>query len=71
VAGGVYPENIRVQEKAVRLYGGYAGGTKADYAAGAGGNFKVRDPAVHSSHLKGNGDAFVAFAASVIFHSFR
>lgn len=56
VAGGVYPENIRVQEKAVRLYGGYAGGTKADYAAaGAGGNFKVRDPAVHSSHLKGNG----------------
>lgn len=55
VAGGVYPENIRVQEKAVRLYGGYAGGTKADYAAGTAGNFKLRDPAVHVSHLKGNG----------------
>ncbi|MGE0653490.1 MAG: right-handed parallel beta-helix repeat-containing protein, partial [Alphaproteobacteria bacterium] len=55
VAGGVYPENIRVQEKAVRLYGGYAGGTKADYAAGTGGNFKARDPAVHASHLQGDG----------------
>jgi len=55
VAGGVYPENIRVQEKAVRLYGGYAGGTRADYAVGSGGNFKMRDPAVYSSHLKGNG----------------
>src|SRR5688500_9760400 len=26
VAGGTYPENIRVQEKVVRLYGGYVGG---------------------------------------------
>ena len=55
VAGGIYPANIRVQEKTVRLYGGYMGGTKADYAGGTGGNFKVRDPAAHSSHLKGNG----------------
>src|SRR5262245_3394940 len=25
VAGGTYPQNIRVQDKAVRLYGGYVG----------------------------------------------
>ena len=43
VAGGAYPENIRVQEKTVRLYGGYAS------------NFKTRDPAANPSHLKGNG----------------
>ncbi|WP_254509256.1 right-handed parallel beta-helix repeat-containing protein [Anatilimnocola floriformis] len=55
VAGGIYSANIRVQEKTVRLYGGYIGGTKADYAGGTGGNFKARDPAAHSSHLKGNG----------------
>lgn len=55
VAQGTYPQNIRVQEKAVRLYGGYVGGTKADYAGGTVGNFKVRDPAAHPSHLKGNG----------------
>lgn len=55
VAGGTYPQNIRVQEKAVRLYGGYVGGTKADYAKGTVGNFKVRDSAVHSTHLKGDG----------------
>lgn len=55
VAGGIYPENIRVQDKAVRLYGGYVGGTKAGYANGTAGNFKVRDPAANPSHLKGNG----------------
>ena len=55
VAGGTYPQNIRVQEKAVRLYGGYVGGTKAGYAAGTAGNFTVRDPAANPSHLKGNG----------------
>ncbi|WP_254512272.1 right-handed parallel beta-helix repeat-containing protein [Anatilimnocola floriformis] len=55
VAGGAYPENIRVQERAVRIYGGYAGGTKADYVAGTAGNFKVRDPAAHPAQLKGNG----------------
>ena len=43
VAGGTYPQNIKVSEKAVRLYGGYASG------------FKTRDPAVNSSHLRGNG----------------
>src|SRR3954470_24364653 len=55
VAAGTYPENIRVQDKAVRLYGGYVGGTKASYAAGTAGNFKERDPAANPSHLKGNG----------------
>jgi len=55
VAGGTYAQNIRVQDKAVRLYGGYVGGTKASYASGTAGNFKVRDPAANPSHLKGNG----------------
>lgn len=43
VAAGNYPQNIRVSEKAVRLYGGYASG------------FKTRDPAANPSHLRGNG----------------
>ncbi|HEY4234610.1 MAG TPA: DUF1565 domain-containing protein, partial [Lacipirellulaceae bacterium] len=34
VATGTYPQNIRVQEKAVRLYGAYVGGTQASYAGG-------------------------------------
>ncbi len=55
VAGGTYPENLRVQDKAVRLYGGYVGGAKAGYAAGTAGNFKMRDPATNPSHLKGDG----------------
>ncbi|MCE9534179.1 MAG: right-handed parallel beta-helix repeat-containing protein [Planctomycetes bacterium] len=55
VAGGIYAENIRVEEKAVRLYGGYKGGTAAAYAAGTAGNFKVRDTAANPSHLKGDG----------------
>lgn len=55
VAGGTYPENVRVQGKAVKLYGGYAGGTKAGYAGGTAGDFKTRDPAANVSHLKGDG----------------
>jgi len=43
VAGGNYPQNIKVSEKAVRLYGGYAIG------------FKTRDPAANPSHLRGDG----------------
>ncbi len=43
VAGGNYPQNIKVSDKAVRLYGGYASG------------FKTRDPAVNLSHLRGDG----------------
>ncbi len=55
VAGGTYPQNLRVQEKVVRLYGGYVGGTKASYASGKAGNFAERDPAANPSHLKGDG----------------
>lgn len=55
VAEGTYPQNIRVQEKTVRLYGGYKGGTAAGYVAGTAGNFTVRDPAANPAHLKGNG----------------
>ncbi len=55
VARGIYPQNIRVQEKAVRLYGGYVGGTKAGYAGGTAGNFKTRDSSANPSHLKGDG----------------
>ena len=38
---GIYPENIRVQDKAVRLYGGYVGGTKASYAKLVEGAYKI------------------------------
>jgi hypothetical protein len=55
VAGGNYPQNISVSEKAVRLYGGYVGGTKASYASGKAGDFATRDPAANPSHLKGDG----------------
>ncbi len=55
VATGTYPQNIRVQEKAVRLYGGYVGGTADDYASGKAGNFSIRDSAANKSHLKGDG----------------
>ncbi len=55
VAKGTYAENIRVQEKSVRLYGGYAGGSKDSYAAGTSGNFAVRDPVANPTHLKGDG----------------
>jgi hypothetical protein len=55
VAGGTYPENVRVQDKVVRLYGGYVGGTKAGYSGGTAGAFDVRDPAANPSHLTGDG----------------
>lgn len=55
VAGGTYPQNVRVQEKTVRLYGGYVGGTAASYAGGTAGNFTVRDPVANPSHLQGDG----------------
>lgn len=65
VAGGTYAENIRVQDKAVRLYGGYVGGTKNDYASGTAGKFGERDPAAQPSHLKGNGkDSVVTLYAA-------
>lgn len=74
VAGGTYPQNIRVQDKAVRLHGGYVGGTAADYARGAAGDFSVRDPAAHPSHLKGDGkDSVVTLyeAGSSVVDGFR
>jgi hypothetical protein len=55
VAGGTYPQNIHVQEKSVRLYGGYAGGTTKGYTDGTAGDFTKRDPVAHPSHLKGDG----------------
>ena len=55
VAGGIYRQNIYVQGKSVRLYGGYIGGTAASYAAGTEGNFTTRDSAANQSHLKGDG----------------
>jgi hypothetical protein len=48
VAAGTYPENVRVQDKAVELYGGYAGG--------AGGDFTARDPEANVTHLLGDGE---------------
>ena len=56
VAEGNYPQNVQVQVKAVRVYGGYVGGTVASYAAGTAGNFSGRNPASNPSHLQGNGE---------------
>ncbi|MEO8083594.1 MAG: right-handed parallel beta-helix repeat-containing protein [Ardenticatenales bacterium] len=54
VAGGAYSEALRVQDKTVSLYGGYVGGTVADYAGGAGGNFGDRNPTANAANLQGN-----------------
>ncbi|MBX2999503.1 MAG: right-handed parallel beta-helix repeat-containing protein [Caldilineaceae bacterium] len=55
VAAGIYAQNLRIMDKTVHLYGGYVGGTAADYAGGSGGNFSSRNPTANVSHLQGNG----------------
>ncbi|HBY93896.1 MAG TPA: hypothetical protein DEP84_07975 [Chloroflexi bacterium] len=55
VAAGTYAENIRVQDKAVHLSGGYVGGTASDYAGGSGGNFNARNPTANATHIQGDG----------------
>jgi hypothetical protein len=55
VAAGVYTENVRIQDKTVHIYGGYLGGSSADYANGSGGNFNQRNIAINTTHLQGNG----------------
>lgn len=55
VAAGTYAENIRVQDKTLHLFGGYMGASAADYAAGNGGNFSVRNQAANVSHIQGDG----------------
>lgn len=55
VAGGTYRQNIHVQDKSVRLYGGFVGGTADGYNSGTAGNFSVRDPAANPSRLQGDG----------------
>jgi hypothetical protein len=55
VAAGTYAQNLRVQDKTLHLYGGYLGGTPAEYASGAGGNFSQRNPTANLTHLLGNG----------------
>lgn len=54
VAAGVYSENILIQDKTVHLYGGFVGGTLADYSSGDGGNFTDRNPTTNVSHLQGD-----------------
>ncbi|MBN1297256.1 right-handed parallel beta-helix repeat-containing protein, partial [bacterium] len=51
VAAGLYSENITVSDKPLHLVGGYSGGTPAAYAAGLGGDFNARDPAVNVSSI--------------------
>ena len=55
VAAGTYTENVRIQDKAVVLQGGYAGGSAADYSSGTGGDFSNRTPATNISHVQGDG----------------
>lgn len=74
VAAGTYSQNISVREKAVKLYGGFVGGTAESYARGEAGDFKTRDPAANVSHLKGNGkDSVVTLfeAGATIVDGFR
>lgn len=54
IAAGTYVENIRIEDKTVALFGGYAGGTSANYANGTGGNFDDRDPGANTSHIQRN-----------------
>ena len=54
VAAGVYAENVRIENKAVHLFGGFVGGTVADYTSGDGGDFGDRDPLTNISHLQGD-----------------
>jgi hypothetical protein len=74
VAAGVYTENVRVQDKTLHLYGGYLGGSSADYASGSGGNFNQRNIAANTTHLQGDGtDSTVTLlnAGSSILDGFR
>ena len=60
IAAGTYAENVRIQDKAVHLLGGYAGGSAGDYAGGTGGDFGSRAPAANTTHIQGDGtDAVV------------
>ncbi len=54
VAAGDYPESIVIEDKALQLRGGYAGGSAANYSVGIGGDFEVRDTGLYNSHLQGN-----------------
>lgn len=54
VAGGTYNENVLVENKTVRLYGGYPGASAAAYAAGEGGDFSQRDPGLYVTHIRGD-----------------
>ncbi len=53
VAAGTYSESPLIQDKSIVLYGGYPGGTGADYAGGLGGDFGARDPSVHVVTVQG------------------
>ncbi|MBP7866832.1 MAG: right-handed parallel beta-helix repeat-containing protein [Acidobacteria bacterium] len=53
-AAGAYAR-VEVRSKALRLRGGYAGGSASDYASGAGGDFATRDPLTRVSHVQGDG----------------
>jgi hypothetical protein len=55
VAGGTYAENIQIENKTIQLYGGFAGGSAADYSSGIGGNFDTQDPNTNQTHIQGDG----------------
>lgn len=54
-AGGSYTGNITIQDRTVHLYGGYPGGTPADYENGTGGVFTGRDIAASVTWIQGDG----------------
>lgn len=58
-AGGEYPQNVLVENRALRLLGGYAGGSAQQYGAGVAGDFDTRDTGAFVTHLMGDGTAAV------------
>lgn len=54
VAAGGYSETLLIQNTTIHLYGGFVGGTLADYSGGDGGNFTDRNPTANVSHLQGD-----------------
>lgn len=53
VAAGTYAENLTVVDKSVTLQGAFVGGTSADYASSAGGDFTTRLLADYSTRIQG------------------
>lgn len=57
VAQGTYAENLVIDNKAVELLGGYAGGTTQAYAGNTAGDFATQNPTASVTTINGANDA--------------